>query len=98
MDDLGRVIQTQKRAATTNVIIVTDRNYYKRGMRHQETNPRFVTVGSAWGGYQTPDWTYDTEYSYDALARQTKVQFPDNTRITTAYGHWFTNVTRDDLL
>jgi hypothetical protein len=31
-------------------------------MLHQETNPRFVTVGSAWGGgYQTPDWTYDTE-------------------------------------
>lgn len=99
VDGLGRVIQTQKRAATTNVIIVTDRNYYLRGMLHQETNPRFVTVGSAWGGgYQTPDWTYDTEYSYDALARQTKVQFPDNTRITTAYGHWFTNVTRDDLL
>ncbi|MCI0474929.1 MAG: hypothetical protein L0Y55_01665, partial [Anaerolineales bacterium] len=99
VDGLGRVIQTQKRAATTNVIIVTDRNYYLRGMLHQETNPRFVTVGGAWGGgYQTPDWTYDTEYSYDPLARQTKVQFPDSTRITTAYDHWFTNVTRNQVL
>jgi YD repeat-containing protein len=59
-----------------------------------ETNPRFVTTGSAWGGgYQTPDWTYDTEYFYDPLARQTKVVYPDNTKQNTEYDHWTTIIT-----
>jgi RHS repeat-associated protein len=96
VDGLGRVIQTQKQAATNHVIIVTDRNYYLRGMLHQETNPRFVTVNAWGGGFQTPDWTTVTTHFYDPLARETKVKFPDNSKITTVYDHWFTRVTNQN--
>ena len=95
VDGLGRVIQTQKRAATTNTIIVVDQEYLLRGLLDRATNPYFA--GGNGGTFVAQTFAQPlTRYNYDALGRTTKVIYPDNTNAQTVYDHWTTFVTNQN--
>jgi len=95
VDGLGRVIQTQKRAAAANTIIVVDQEYLLRGLLNRATNPYFASGNGGTFVAQTFAQPL-SKYNYDALGRTIKVIYPDNTNAQTVYDHWTTFVTNQN--
>ena len=92
-DGFGRILQTRTEAEDTNVL-VTQREYDERGNVAKEFLPQYQT-GMEYGAFASSE--PHTEFTYDALNRQTSVTVPygasDTAITTTTYDRWNTTVT-----
>ncbi len=91
-DGLGCVIQSQKRAAAANTIILVDQDYTARDTIFRVTNP--YTLSGNGGNFRAQTWTQPlTEHNYDVMNRENKIVYPDSAVQKTDYDHWTTIIT-----
>ncbi len=74
-DGLGRNYQSAQEGPGGQAI-VSETQFDGRGLQWKTSAPRFTTETAVW-----------TEFLYDVLGRQTRVNFPDGTNAQTAYDH-----------